>query len=375
MNENLINKYLGGELSDEEVKKLHDWVTKDDSNRKYFAQVKSAWTAAALVNDERGLNINKETELFNYRRAIQQTSGNQTYRIKTIHSGNRSSWNVFLKVAALLLLFYSLGITTYNFIVSRQVAYNEVVTRNGEKSQLTLADGSKIWLNSNTRLRYPVQMDAKHVNLYLEGEAFFDVNKIPGRSITVNTSDLKIDVLGTAFNVKSYSEDGIAEATLVRGKITIDGQQKKLKQQLVLQPNQHVTYIVSSEQLVVKELESTDENVEVEIQKNQEIQAPLLKKEPKSKMILTEKVDTDLFTSWKDGKLVFKSERFEDLALRMERWYDVKIEITDHKLKDSRYTGTFEKESIEQALKALSLSLPFVYEIDQNNITIKKKQH
>ena len=89
-------------------------------------------------------------------------------------------------------------------------------------------------------------------------------------------------------------------------------------------------------------------------------------------MALRNEPNTDLYTSWKDGKLQFKKERFEDLAVRLERWYDVKITIKDQEMKDWRYTGTFVNETIEQALAALCLSMHFSYNIDKNAIAIDK---
>lgn len=371
MSKNLIEKYLSGELTDSEVKRLYEWVSGDENNRKYFAQVKNTWVASGRKKQEKNIDVSKEKQLFDYRKTIQKTSGNQIYRIKSIE---KSKWDLFLKVAATILLVYSIGITSSKYFIPNETQYNELVTRNGEKSQITLVDGSNIWLNSNSSLRYPEHMNEKNIDIFLDGEAFFDINKVPGRKIAVHTSDLKINVLGTAFNVKSYPEDGITETTLVRGKITIDGKRKKLNQQLVLKPHQQATFISSSGSFVVSDVneEKKEETVPVNTGKPATTVKPNIA-DSKAQMIISESVDTDLFTSWKDGKLVFKSERFEDLALRMERWYDVKIEIRGKELKNSRYTGTFEKESIEQALRALSLSLPFDYSIDQNRITISRK--
>lgn len=373
MNDNLIIKYLTGEITEEQSEKLLDWVSKDDHNKKYFSEIKNAWSSAVLNDHTKIDNVKKEAELFNYRRVLQNGPKKQTYRIKTTSQEKTSFWNLALKIAAIIILIYSLGITSYTFLIPKQNQYNEVITRKGEKSQLTLADGSKIWVNSNTKLRYPTDMDQKQVDIFLEGEAFFDVYKIPGRNLTVHTSELMINVLGTAFNVKSYSDDGVTETTLVRGKITIDGQRKKLKEKLVLSPNQQATYISSNKTMKVKELDSAEEASKNTKKGNVDGAEKLQKQQPKSQMVFSEKVETEVYTSWKDGKMIFKGERFEDLARRMERWYDVKIEIKYSTLKDSRYTGTFEKESIEQALKALSLSLPFTYEIDQNKIIITSR--
>jgi ferric-dicitrate binding protein FerR (iron transport regulator) len=141
----------------------------------------------------------------------------------------------------------------------------------------------------------------------------------------------------------------------------------KIKKPVVLLPNQQATFVNENSDISVKEINN-------EAGSKTKAKKPAIKETKipvsKPKLTVNEKVDAEIYTSWKDGKLIFKSERLEKLSLRLERWHDVKIEIKSKALKDKTYTGVFEKETIEQALRALSMSYPFRFEIDQNKITI-----
>ncbi|HJZ39943.1 MAG TPA: FecR domain-containing protein, partial [Bacteroidales bacterium] len=269
-----------------------------------------------------------------------------------------------------LLLIYGSGITYLHLQNNNDQEYYEIYTRRGEKSQLVLSDGTKIWINSDSHLRYPTSMNKNKVVVFLNGEAYFDVARLKGRKFIVNTSDVDITALGTSFNVKAYKADGIIETTLEEGKIQISGDlhNVKLKKSLILLPNQRVT--IYTQPITSQIKPDNQSNIGVD---DAQVKSETLIEEPEKKdVIIQDQINTSVYTSWKDGNLQFRKERFEDLALLLERWYDVKIRITDEEIREWQYTGTFDKETIEQALTALSLSMPFRYSINKNCVTIEK---
>ncbi|HEX3007182.1 MAG TPA: FecR domain-containing protein [Bacteroidales bacterium] len=238
----------------------------------------------------------------------------------------------------------------------------------GEKVQIRLSDGTKIWLNASSKLRYPSKLDGNQVHVYLQGEAYFDVAHINKRLFQVHASDLNIKVLGTAFNVKSYPEDHTVETTLVRGKIRIEGQSNNERDYVILLPNQKASYFGKSSKLIVTQ--SNNKNTQ-----DRSDDIPQLKEivaRTNATVVLSNNVNTKFETSWKDGRLEFADEQFSLLAIKMERWFGVQIKISDEALMSVRYTGSFEKESVEQALKALSMSLPFKYKIYKDTVIIHK---
>ncbi len=285
---------------------------------------------------------------------IFQSSGNSS------HNKKRKITLLLLRYVAIFLLGFllsSLLVKQFNFkLIPEETAYNELSTPKGSRSKITLSDGTLVWLNAGSILKYPDKFGDDQREIYLEGEAFFDVERDESKPFFVKTSEINIKVLGTQFNVKSYPEENIVEATLVTGSIEIETTQSgtNQKQHLKLKPNQKATFSKSSRQLSLlnKKLPGRIKSARVD------------------KIIVTDKINTEIITSWKDDKLVFSKERFEDILVKIERWYDVEIILEDESLMDYKYTGVFEKETLEQALNALKLATPFEYSIDKNYIII-----
>lgn len=371
MTRDLIEKYLSGTLNPVQTEDLLRWIYESKSNRTYFARIKNMWISSQLDNENPNIDLDEEYKLFTYRKELNPSTAYKGFYHQPSAFFNKEIIRRAIQIAAVILFLYSIAGTYFYIKNNSVVSYTEIRTKRGEKTYILLADGTRVWLNSETLFRYPSRLDAKNVEVFLDGEAYFNVAKNPSRKFIVNASSLDITVLGTSFNVKSYSSDNTIETTLEEGKIVITGKmgEKRLEQPVMLIPNQRATFIKDIHEFEVQDIKDPTPEIN-EVSDNNSDSEKQVKKKPK--ILVTSKVDSKLYTSWKDGKLIFKSERFEDLALRMERWFDVKIEIVDAELKDAKYTGVFEKETIEQALNALSISLPFHYEIHQNMVEIRK---
>ncbi|GAJ01847.1 unnamed protein product, partial [marine sediment metagenome] len=241
----------------------------------------------------------------------------------------------------------------------------------GQKSQIILTDGTKVWLNSETILKYPSEFNDMKREVFLEGEAFFEVQKkdikIP---FIVKTSEIDIKVLGTSFNVMAYSDEETIETTLVEGSVCII--RKNLKsahaQEIFLKPNQKVTLLKKGSQVILSEIETEKPTL---IKSTKTIQ-PISPTE-KEQIFISPKVDIELHTAWKNDRLIFQSETFENICYKLERWYDVKIHVQNEGLKKYRYTGKFiHKETINQVLEILNLTTPINYTFKQNDLYIDK---
>jgi ferric-dicitrate binding protein FerR (iron transport regulator) len=277
-----------------------------------------------------------------------------------------------VQIAAIAIVTFGIGFLVQKYL-PEQTEYASVNVPFGAKSELQLPDGSKVWVNSGSLLKYPTNLNKKEVDLYLEGEAFFEIAKNQKRILNVKTSTINIQVHGTSFNVKSYNDDDVVETTLLEGSISITGKvgERVIKEPIYLKPNEQAT-LVKSKNTIELNQENSPEVAEENIESSNVKEIATIRK---PELQIKEGVDAESFVMWKYNTLVFKNERFEDLARKLERWYDVEITIDDDELKKSRYTGTFEKETIEQALLALSLShsYPFKYHISKNKIQICKK--
>ncbi len=184
--------------------------------------------------------------------------------------------------------------------------YNSLNVPRGGEYFLTLADGTKVWVNSETKLKYPVSFSGKQRIVYLTGEAYFDVTKNPEKPFIVVTKDAKIKVLGTSFNVKAYEENEIA-ATLVEGSVSIIS--PKNKKEIILCPGEQGL-----------------------IEKN-------------TGNIIKKNVDISLYTAWKDGRFVFRKTKMDDILKTLSRWYDIDIFYQNEEVKNITFTGNIKRYS------------------------------
>lgn len=242
-------------------------------------------------------------------------------------------------------------------------AFTTIYSPGGQKTKVTLPDKSIVWLNAKTTLKYTSAFNEKQRNVYLDGEAFFDVTHDKTRPFIVKTSTINIKVYGTTFNVKAYKEDGVTEATLVKGKISIEGIHVSGNDgdEIIIHPNETFSYVkdkAAFEKARLPESKTQDKIVSKRVE-------PIIQ--------IAQKVDVALIVAWKDGKLCFKDENFSTLAYKLEQWYNVKIHFEDAEVQEIKYTGKFEKENINQVLRYLQILTPFEYDIKLNEINIRYK--
>jgi transmembrane sensor len=281
------------------------------------------------------------------------------------HTSRRRS--ILLASAFCLLVIAGILFFTHSGPAIPAAGYNsqaagissEVSTRNGSRTSMVLPDSTQVWLNAGSRITYDKNYGVTNREVTLTGEAFFDVARNAGRPFVIHTARIDIKVLGTRFNVKSYPSDRTTEATLIRGSIEISIKDRPTEK-IILKPN---------EKLVVANDDST-------LHRNNFTQPGVAANE--SLVMIrkpTYEINTGavIETSWVENKLIFQDEAFKDLARQMERWYGVSFRFTNPRQEEWRFTGNFQKETIQQALDALKLTEPFNYTIQENQITIYDK--
>jgi ferric-dicitrate binding protein FerR (iron transport regulator) len=236
---------------------------------------------------------------------------------------------------------------------------NDIFTGSGSRTHLTLPDGTVVWLNAGSRINYEKNFNASHRTVSLTGEAFFDVAPNASKPFVIHTAHIDIRVLGTSFDVKSYPSDKTTEATLIRGSIEVSIHNRP-SDKIVLKPN---------EKLVV----NNDDSTQQEKEKQPRLHDPMNNKSliVIGKPTYEQRSGAIIETSWVDNKLIFQDEEFSSLARSMERWYGVTIRFDGSGKENLRFTGTFEKETVVQALEALKLTADFNYTIDGSQITIQ----
>ncbi len=248
-----------------------------------------------------------------------------------------------------------------NIVAKETTAPSEVSTKNGSRTKIQLPDGTSVWLNSSSKLVYDnTNFGIGIREVSLTGEAFFDVVKNPAKPFVIHTDKMDIKVLGTAFNVKCYPGDKNTETSLIRGSIEVT--LKDRPEKIMMRPNEKL--ILSNESLKP-----------IKVNNLQPRQQALLKPNPiieLGHLTLFAKDNSVVETDWVENRLVFSDETLEEITKKMERWYGVTIIIANDKLKKELLTGSFENETIYQALNALQITTPFTYKVDKATITINK---
>lgn len=288
----------------------------------------------------------QKQNLFTKSQKIQQGL-NEAKRLK--NSSRTNSWNKvgkharyktiefyarnFMKYAAILVVAFAAGYLAKQALSGSEqnTQYAEVDVQYGQTSHLTLFDGSEVWLNSGTKFRYPNQFNRNERRVYLDGEAYFKIAHRENLPFKVETAKLEVEDLGTSFNVSAYPEESSQSVVLVEGKVQINTPQGQKMGEMV--PGQ----------IAVK----TDGSPALKIQNT----------------------DPYFYTSWKDGKVVFDGERLEDIAKKIERWYNVDITFENDDLKNYRLSGTIlRNKPIDQMITAMEMLAPihFNYQAKTN---------
>jgi ferric-dicitrate binding protein FerR (iron transport regulator) len=317
----LLKKYLNGTCTPDEYAKVLEMIRDDENNQSLDRFMNDNWEAIEAKSDE----TTNDNLLGRIHHQIALNESNTTQ--KSIRF-----YRLSLQIAAALIV--GLIVTSayiFNYNHSLQSLTQHVSTSPGSITNFKLPDGSEVWLNSGSEITYAGNFE-KDRKLQLKGEAFFDVVK-SGSTFKISTEYGNIQVLGTAFNVKAYSNDSFI-TTLERGSLEVSIASGKDKQ--MLKPGDQAS-LTESNQLLVKP------------------------------------VSVDEFISWKDGKLMFVRKSLGEVTKMLERWYNVKIELESTETKELWFTGTIEKETISEVLELIKTTIPIEYSFNSKTRIMKIK--
>lgn len=357
--ESLFISYLERNIPRKDEEILINWCRNNPGDIKELDTIRQIWNMATIAGEYNDDFISREWSLF----------------LKKIEKfdpvANKSKlqfWYWLPRIAAVFLLgaVISLAVSYPIFYSSNNdLVYQEISTPAGAKSVVTLPDGSTVWLNAGSNIRYSNTFGKKQREIYLSGEAFFDVVSNKSKVFVVQALGLSIKAYGTSFNVKSYPEENTIEATLIEGSIGVKrtGLGIKNKDEVILEPNQRVVYFKPDHKT---DVESKDDVVEIESETTTR---------PKQKMtyMISKGIDPQPFTSWKNGTLIINSETLDELSVKLERKYDVKIHFENNELKKLRFTGPIENETVEQIIEAIGIAANIDYEIQDRDVWFKEK--
>jgi ferric-dicitrate binding protein FerR (iron transport regulator) len=362
----LLTKSLSDQLTDAEREEFIQLLQDNKEYRDQKAILEEYWKQdraqyavnAAMfkkVQDKISTGAGGKTP---YPRPAQDYPGEQFPRSNTPRIARYSAAaSILLALAGIYFIIHKHR--TPSLIDSQPIAvhWQQKTTQPTVKTTIILPDSSVITLNSATTLKYPDNFRNGTREVYLDGEAYFDVAKDPAHPFIIHANRMNIKVLGTAFNIKSYPNEQMSEATLIKGSIEVtlndrpsDRITLKPKEKLIVQNN---ILIKKANDLAHRDSSAKDTRYSLT-----------------NLTYFRNNARTVVETSWVENKLVFSDKDFEQLSGQLERWYGVHIEFANEKIKEYRFTGFFEKETLPQALDVLRMIEHFNYRIKDSTVYI-----
>lgn len=352
----LVSLKLSGEASPAELAELEHLIQQHPETGLKLEAVTGIWNEAPA-----DLPRSFEVHLEKLKEAAHKAENKLYYEpvIGTIRERKKLAAYFFVAAASIVIaVFCGVYFVKEKPVLEdkQSVAANIIATQKGSKTSIQLPDGTKVWLNADSKINYDENFRDDVREVQLEGEAFFDVKKDSSRPFIIHTSTIDIKVLGTKFNVKSYRDETATETSLISGKVEISIKNNPEKK-IILQPN---------EKLVVKHNSHNNTVSGREDNENALLVVKTLRKDPA--------YERSLETLWLDNKLVFDSEPLEEVCRKLERWYNVKIDLQDERIKRETYTAIFDGETLLNVLTALKVANKLDFIITNNEVSIFKKK-
>ncbi|WP_235293502.1 FecR family protein [Portibacter lacus] len=366
--QNLIQKYLEGQATEEEIQSLDNWVKQSMENEAVFKDAIAEWNVSSKFNSEA---FDTENAFNNFLNATKKHSAAKPPQ-KTIIRSLSPAIKVVASIAAILVLSFYFFYPDQKDIIEMDYAdqiilksddgsikiieedmllsfaddqssaiahYDEIIVPFGKTFTVVLSDGSTVKLNSGSTLKFPEKFtsDLDTRSVVLEGEAFFDVEKNEKQPFIVQTSDMNIKVLGTSFNVSAYADDASVKTILVEGRVNISDPQNVFRDSDII-PNQMAVF------------DKTTSNFDI-------VDVNALK-----------------LTSWTRNKLLFNDKSFEDITKIIERRYNVQVINNYDTLNNIKFYGEVVNESIEDVFETFSMAVDFNYIIKDGSVTLNKPE-
>lgn len=350
----IIDK-LNNTISDSDLEVFNNWISSDKQNQIFFDSL------IALKKNEFHFERYEEIDIDKAWKQVDE-------KTKRVKKGETIVMRI-LKYAAVFLLgiftLFSFYQISNSKIAVKDAAYHTIKAPNGAKADIVLADGTHVILNSGSELIYPEFFVAEKREVKLTGEAYFDVERDEKRPFFIETKDIKIRVLGTSFNVKAYPEDETIETFVESGKVEVELTNVHVQQKKIyLTQNEKAVFTKGTAQVQVQTGKDGGE-----AEKMEKIDLP----KQKPQLLISGNNDSEEELAWKNDKFIFKNEPLERLIIKLERWYGVEIELNRKGLAEYHFTGTFERETIEQVMNVIAYSIPIQWKKDHKKILIFSK--
>ena len=324
LNEDIIIRYLENRCSEEDFVLINEWMKESDENAGELFRMEEIYQLGKFPFEEENLVVRAERRLG--RRLEQENQKKQeVFKLRSVLRYAAAIVGVMVLAAGLAYWF-------------RNKAEELVVASaaHGQVREMLLPDGTKVWLNSLTKLRYPEVLKEDCREVYLTGEAYFEVRKDSLRPFIVRVNGAEVTVLGTSFNVNTYGDDGQIYTTLVNGSVRILSE--KNGQEEVLTPGMQGVMNIQTGQLTVRE------------------------------------VDVESYVAWREGRFVFRTMTLDLIMHQLQRWYDFEVFYQNPELKEYEFRGVIKRDmDLDKVLSVIKATTNVDFEVKGKVITIIKR--
>lgn len=327
----LVFKKITGELNQSEEIEFKKWLQESSENELLFHRMMNAYQ-----KDQFSIRIKGQKSTFE--KISRQLDFEENIYTDHLYSQPSGNWKSWYRVAAVIFFFLA-SVSIYYLISSSgrndiEIVQSEFILKNnpaGQKTRINLPDGSVCWLNSESEVKFLSNFSDSSRDIYLKGEAYFEVAKDKNRPFIVHAPTISITALGTVFNVNSFPDEPKETVTLIEGKISVSCKDNFFSEIL---PGEAVSY----------------------------------DKEKKTSAKM--KVDPNEAIIWKNGIIQFNKETYHTVFSKLERWYGVKFKIIGKPIDDLKYSASFKNELLVNILESISYGHEFEFKIDGKNVEI-----
>lgn len=327
----LLDRFMRGETSAEENQQLLRWFNSDESRAEIRSFYEKRWQEA-MQGDAADSDV--QERMYRQIKARMQTiAANE----KTSPAPRRTMLHTCLRYAAVILLLIGIGLGSHMYIQrgippAREQKFN---TSKGQRASIQLPDGTKVWLNSHTTLAYSTNYGTKERVVSLSGEAFFEVAHDKKHRFAVNANGMEVEALGTSFNVKAYHEDKTITTSLFTGRVKVSVGTKSA----VLTEGQQASFNKGNGQLSIGRPESIA-----------------------------------YANMWRDNELAFDGQTLGEIAILLNRMYNLEVCFESDKIKNYRFSGVIRNNSLDNIIEIISLTAPIAYRAEGDTIFLSARK-
>lgn len=339
-------RYFAGECGFLEKREIEAWINENSENKHEFENQKNIWEK--VVAREVNWDVDSSWQSFAGEHSIYKEEDNipipapEIFSISGFKKSVYMNFSYIIRVAAVLLIIAGGYFTlkqfgVFNESVKAEIAWNQTVTAPGEKFVLTLNDSSRITLNADTKLNYPVSFNGKTWDVYLEGEAYFEIQHDLSKPFIVHTKNISTTVLGTKFNVSAFPGENNIAVSLVEGKVNVS--------KVINGSVEGIVELIPNQQLIYSKEKEIGRVEEFDLQKA---------------------------IGWKENNLVFESEKLSNVFVKLERAYGVKFELADQSYGSRIITADFKKASLWTVVESIKKLTDLKSDTKKENNVVKK---